>query len=917
MTSAALTLTLDQAIQDAIAHHQAGRLQEAEHLYRAILQAQPNHPDANHNLGVLAMQVWQPVAGLPHLKAALETTPEQGQYWISYINALLQSGQADAACAALAQGRERGLHGAAADALAERLAQSAPSQEELEQLIVLFNDRRYAEGAACAQALTARFPQHGFGWKVLGSALQKLGQLEQALSAMLQAVALLPADAEAHKGLGGILMVRGRLSEAEASYRRALEFKPDDAEVHSNLGAVLIEQDRFAEAEASCRRALESQPDLAEANNNLGTTLKKQGCLKEAEASYRRALEFKPEDAEIHSNLGAVLIEQDRLAEAEASCRRALELKPDLVEAYNNLGSTFKKQGRLKEAEASYRRALEFKPEDAEIHSNLGAVLIEQDRFVEAEASCRRALELNPNYTEAHSNLGAVLIEQGRFTEAEASYRWVLEFKPESAEAHSNLGILLKEQRLLAEAEASCRRALELKPDYAEAHSNLGSILREQGRLAEAEASCRAALVIKPDFLAARAHLLSSLNYTGSQLPQSCLDEARRYGALVEQRVEARFASWTHPIRPERLRVGLVSGDLRGHPVGYFLENVLAHLDSARIELIAYPANHKADAVTARIRSSCAAWKPIAGISDADAARLIHADRVQVLLDLSGHTADNRLPVFAWKPAPVQVTWLGYFATTGVAQMDYLLGDPFVTPPEEASHFSETIWRLPESYLCFTPPDVALQVQPLPALSGDGITFGSFNHLAKMNDAVVVLWAKVLLAVPGSRLLLKTPQLNDQALCAATRQRFATHGIDAGRVVLEGGSPRAELLAAYHRVDIALDPFPYPGGTTSVEALWMGVPVLTRRGDRFLSHVGESIAHNAGMADWIAVDDACYVAKAVQFAADRGRLVSLRSGLRQQVRASPLFDAARFARHFETALHAMWQRYTETTRTSV
>jgi Predicted O-linked N-acetylglucosamine transferase, SPINDLY family len=280
---------------------------------------------------------------------------------------------------------------------------------------------------------------------------------------------------------------------------------------------------------------------------------------------------------------------------------------------------------------------------------------------------------------------------------------------------------------------------------------------------------------------------------------------------------------------------------------------------------------------------------------------------VHVLIDLSGHTHHNRLPVFAWKPSPVQASWLGYFATTGVAEMNYLLADPYVAPSGEEDSFTETIWRLPESYLCFTAPVYDLDVFPLPALTTGYITFGCFNNLVKMNDAVVALWVRVLQAVPDSRLFLKTKQLNDPKVCNITRQIFTERGISPDRLLMEGSSPRAELLAAYRKVDIALDPFPYPGGTTSVEGLWMGVPVITRRGERFLSHVGETIAHNAGLADWIATDDDEYVAKAVEHTADLERLAALRAGLRQQVLASPVFDAPRFARNFEAVLWGMWR----------
>jgi predicted O-linked N-acetylglucosamine transferase (SPINDLY family) len=299
----------------------------------------------------------------------------------------------------------------------------------------------------------------------------------------------------------------------------------------------------------------------------------------------------------------------------------------------------------------------------------------------------------------------------------------------------------------------------------------------------------------------------------------------------------------------------------------------------------------------------------LAGLSDEAAAKLIHADGVHVLLDLAGHTAHNRLPVFGHIPAPIQASWLGYFATTGVTQMDYLIGDRHVMPAGEESHFTERIWRLPESYLCFTPPAFAPDVGPLPALSTGSVTFGCFNNLSKMNDRVVALWSRVLRAVPGSRLFLKSTQLSDAKVRATTLRRFAAAGIEPDRLLLEGQTSRADYLATYDRVDIALDPFPYPGGTTTVEGYWMGVPAITRCGDRFLSHAGESIAHNAALSDWIAVDDDDYVAKAVAFSSNLNHLSAMRIGMRRQVLDAPLFDARRFSRHFEDALWGMWESW--------
>jgi len=623
----------------------------------------------------------------------------------------------------------------------------------------------------------------------------------------------------------------------------------------------------------------------------------------------QKAAALLPEDAAAHSNLGNTLQEQGRLTDAEASCRRALEIKPDFAEAHNNLGITLKDLGRLNDAEASYRRALEIKPDYAEAYNNLGVTLKEQGRFADAEASYRRALEIKPDYAEAYSNLGVTLKEQGRFADAEASHRRALEIKPDYTEAHSNLGNTLREQGRFADAEASYRRALEIKPDYAEAHGNLGVTLQDLGRMEEAEALYRRALEINPDFTEAHSNLLFTLNYAAGHHLSYHLEEACRYGQMAARKAGTRFSAWLCKTQPERLRVGLVSGDLRNHPVGFFLESVLAQINPSRIELIAYPTDHKADELTAHIKPYFSVWKSLVGLGDEAAARLIHSDGVHILIDLAGHTAHNRLPMFARKPAPVQATWLGYLATTGVAEMDYLLGDHQATPPENDGHFSEKVWRLPEVWACLTPPDAALEVSQLPALSAGCITFGCFNNLSKMNDAVVALWARVLQAVPASRLFLKTKKLDDPAVCETTLQRFTAQGIESGRLMLEGSSPRAELLAAYNRVDIALDPFPYGGGTTSFEVLWMAVPIITRKGDRFLSRCGQSLAFNAGLVDWIAEDDDDYVAKAVMHTQDLKQLAALRAGLRERALASPLFDAPRFARHLEAALREMWERW--------
>jgi predicted O-linked N-acetylglucosamine transferase (SPINDLY family) len=678
-----------------------------------------------------------------------------------------------------------------------------------------------------------------------------------------------PATAEVNALVA--LYGESRLAEAGVLAGGLTQRFPDDPVGWTVLGIVRNDLGQVAEAELALLRALQAQPDYPLALNNLGTVLNNLGRLDEAEQVLRRALRLQPGFAEAHNNLGLVLTGAGRLREAEACYLNALGINPGFALAYGNLGNTLRHLGRLEEA---------------------------ADRY-------RQAIGLRGDYPEAHFGLACTLADLGQFVEAEAFCRWLLTIQPNTAAPHNNLGNVLKAMNRFAEAEACYRRTLELAPDNAEVHNNLGNIHKDLGRLDLAEASYRAALRARPDYVEAHSNLLFMLSFRPGVAPPDYLDEARRFGRQVS--VPSPFRRWSCSRQPHRLRIGLVSGDFLNHPVGYFLEGLLGNMNPETLEMFAYTTNPQGDDLTARVRSKFAKWQPIHGQTDAAAARLIHDDGIDLLVDLAGHTGHNRLPLFAWKPAPVQIAWLGYFASTGVAEIDYILADPWTLPPDHESHFSEKVWRLPETRLCLTVPQVEAPVAPLPAARAGHVTFGCFNNLTKLTDEVVALWSRLLGAAPGSRLLLKATQLRDDAMRQATISRFAACGVAAERLILEGPTPRREYLEAYARVDIALDPFPYTGGTTSAEALWMGVPVLTLAGDNLLSRQGVGLLMNVGLPDWIAADGDDYVERAVRFASDIVALAALRERLREQARTSPIFDAPRFARHFETALGRMWE----------
>ena len=528
------------------------------------------------------------------------------------------------------------------------------------------------------------------------------------------------------------------------------------------------------------------------------------------------------------------------------------------------------------------------------------------------EAS-QKAVELLPADAESWVNFGNSLRANGRPAEAIGQYRRAIAIRPDYAKAHSNLGATLQESGDLEGAVESYRRAQQCNPDFPDAHNNLGVAWTELGEFDLAVSSYERALQLNPRYTEAFSNYLFVQNYRAGQDRASLFAEARRYGSLVSA-MATPFTSWDNTPDPgRRLRVGLVSGDLCRHPVGFFIEGLLAAFSNGSGDkpvFIAYATLARSDSFSEKIKVNCEAWRPAYSLSDQALAAQIREDRIDILIDLSGHTAGNRLPAFAWKPAPIQVSWLGYLATTGLDEMNYLIADAWTLPEDEERYFTENIWRLPESYISFPPPDTAVAVSPPPALVNSYVTFGSFNNLSKVGDDVIDAWAAILQAVPQSRLFLKAKQLQQPAPRLRLEQRFAARGVDTHRLILEGPvAGREAHFASFGRVDIALDPFPYPGITSSLECLWMGVPVVSLAGHSFLSRQGLGILSCSGLSDWVAVTPDEYVALAVSHAGDRVRLAQLRARLREHLRVAPVFDGERFAVHFAAALREMWWQW--------
>ena len=598
-----------------------------------------------------------------------------------------------------------------------------------------------------------------------------------------------------------------------------------------------------------------------------------------------------------------------RLDEAERLYRQILDVDPGQSNANHFLGVIAHHTGRGTEAAQYIAKAIEREPVNSSFHFDLGNVLKALGRLDDAANNHREAIRLSPDIAETHTNLGLVLDLQGRAEDAAACHREAIRLKPELPQGHDNLGCSLQELGLLTDAVASYREAIRLEPEFTNAHYNLGTALHEMGMAADATSCFEAASARDPGHFRALSNLLLTQQYVSSVPPARFIDTARLWAKTFTQGdPQPGPANTSDPDR--RLRGGYVSADFRNHPVGYFIANILAAHDAGRVETFCYSALGRADTLTEQLRGNAGHWRDISGLGDVEAATLIRDDAIDVLVDLAGHTTGNRLGVFAHRPSPVQVGWIGFCATTGLAAMDYVLADATIVPEGEEGLFTERVWRLPGQYLCFALPDADIPINVPPPDADAPVTFGSFNNLAKVSDETVALWAQILNDAPGTRLVFKAKQIGAQpGAQPSLLERFAAHDVDLDRLIPEGPSAREAFLADYNRIDIALDPFPFSGGATTAEALWMGVPVVTMKNDRWAGRVSETLLGAVGLDQWVAVDAGAYRELALQLAALGPRPAEQRVQLRQQVEASPLCDGPDFTRSLEMAYRDMWRAW--------
>lgn len=634
------------------------------------------------------------------------------------------------------------------------------------------------------------------------------------------------------------------------------------------------------------------------------------GELALAEAAFREALQIDAAQPDALAGLGALAGQQGDLKRAIALLEQACALRPSVALFQHNLGEAMRQAGRLPEAEAALRRAVALEPGLEPAWSGLVSVvqIAHAQSLVARDAP--RVQALASELARLFNNKGNALLAAGRVADAVASYRQALAVRGDYAMAWSNLGNVLRQQGLVSEAEGACRRALAIDRGFAPAWNNLGNALVEQGRHDEGQACYAEALQHQPDFAEALHNQgsgslfnrLFSCTIGDADLLQAHLAWGQAWPAPAQR-------AWSVVRNSERpLRVGYLSPDFREHAMRHFIEPLLARHRATQVEPVCYAQGPQIDAHTRRLMEYGHPWRWVHALDDAALAAQIERDAIDILVDCAGHTHGTRLTALAGKPAPVMMSWLGYLHASGLPAMDYRLSDAWVDPPEmEQSGGGETVLRIPGGMLCYRPHAAAPDVSDLPCLARGYVTFGSLNNIQKLNRLVVADWSQLLASVPHSRVLLQSRQLCDAGVAGRVRGMFEAFGIAPARLDLRSASP--DFLRTYHEIDVALDTHPYGGGATTCDALWMGVPVLTRSGTRPAGRLSTSILHLAGHPEWISdSSNACIVA-AIELARRPRALAQLRQNLRAQLQAAPLCDEQDFVQRLEGVYRQAWRHW--------
>lgn len=820
------------------------------------------------------------------------------------------------------------------------------TSDPLDDALALHKQGRYEEALLAYDALVAGDPEDADAIHLGGVAAHQLGRYEEAAERIAQAIELDPQSAEFRVNLAESLRMSGKTLAALEQYRRAAELSPDLVVIWRNLGLIQQIHGAFPQAAGAWRRALELTPDDAEARNNYGVTLRSLGKVADAQEQFTLALQLRPDFIEAHENLARTALDQgepqlaveyaERLAaarpeeagphaflaailnhaaqpiEAMRAAREAIRIDASCAAAHFNLGLVFEGLRLFEGAAIAYARAAELEPDRFAPHINLGLALLAIGEMDRATAAFEAGSKLDEQNADCWYNLAIAHERAARYDAAVNAVQKALALDADAPRALTLLGALYLKQGKQVDAEALFRRALEIRPDFMEGWSNLGAMHGDGGNLPEAVAALREGLSHRPDAFSTGHVLLMYLNCLPDLPPDELFREHVRWAQRLRKALGPPFSAFTNDPSPDRpLRIGYVSPDFRGHSVAFFFTGLITSHDRAKVKVICYDTATCPDALTRQYRAAADEWHRVVRLPAAQFAEKVREDRIDILVDLAGHTAENSLPMFAHGAAPVQVSYLGYSNTTGLDNVHYRIVDELTDPEGPADALAtERLVRVPGPFIAYMPGAHTREPGPLPAERNGYVTFTSFNMLNKVNQRVIDSWSALLQSVPGSKLLLKAIGLGDESRRDQYRRAFVERGIDPEQLELLARVPRHDdHMAVYDRCDIALDPFPYNGTTTTCEALWMGVPVVTQLGQRHAARVGASLLTAVGLSELVAPDTASYLELARALAADLPRLADLRRGLRARMLSSPLMDAPRLVRELETVYGEMWKSW--------
>ena len=697
----------------------------------------------------------------------------------------------------------------------------------------------------------------------------------------------------------------GRLREAEAIYRRVLQEQPRNAEALHLLGVVAYQSGHVDDSIRLISQAIAVAPDRAQFHANLGLAFAAAGRYDRAVAAFERALSLEPNVARTHKDMGIALHRAGRRKEAIAAFGNCVQRDPNHCDAWTSLGEALREEGLFDQSLSACRRAVAINPQSALAQVNLGNILQNTGQYKQAAEAYRRAIELDPNMPFAFNNLGATYCMLHQVKEGIECYHRSLKLAPDSPDTLTNLANALREFDRVDPAFAAVKKALSINPDYYEAHHTLGSLYKDSGRITEAMHEYDRALELRPGFRMIDTNRAYLAHYDPARDGSSILQVVRQWNDRYAAPLQSKIHPHDNDRSPDRrLRIGYLSPNFSAHCFGRNMLPLYRQQNHQQFETFFYSDLTRPDEFTKRIGHCADAWRDVAGMTDAKIAEMIRQDRIDILVDHTMHMAYERLLVFAQKPAPVQVTFGAYPAGTGLQTMDYRLSDPWLDPQEFEKFYVERTERLPHSFWCYDNEGMSLAdsppVNPLPATTNGFVTFGCLNNFCKMNGSVLELWRKVLDAVGNSRLLLMAPE-------GSIRRRLSE--FFQNRVDFTPRQSRNPYFAIYHRMDIGLDTFPYNGHTTSLDSLWMGVPIVTLIGQTAVGRAGLSQLTNLNMPELAAGSPEEFVAIAANLAGDIPKLRDIRATLRDRMRNSPLMDAAGFASGVEAAFRRMWHQW--------